>query len=39
MLGSAFIVVEDFKNKEHNDMKKLDIALNEIIDRITPSKL
>lgn len=39
MIGSAFMVVEDFKNKENNAMKKLDTALNAIIDKITPSRM
>lgn len=39
MIGSAFVIIDDLKQKEANALQQFDIVLSDLIDKITPSKI
>ena len=39
MIGSAFVIIDDLKQKEVNALQQFDFVLSDLIDKITPSKI
>lgn len=39
MIGSAFVIIDDLKQKEANALQQFDLVLSDLIDKITPSKI